>query len=139
MTIDEAIKHTEKIAEKYESDLKVYENLDEDRSLFKEEENSCKKCVKEHRQVAEWLKELKTLREQTRWIPASERLPKVNEYVGNVCKYYLVQNEFGDMLVATYTNNGWIPINTMQALEYDVVAWMSLPELYRAESESYND
>ena len=69
----------------------------------------------------------------TKWIPASERLPKQNEYVGNVCKYYLVQNEFGDMLVATYTNNGWIPINTMQALEYDVIAWCSLPEPYQEE------
>lgn len=70
--------------------------------------------------------------EYSNWIPVSERLPRQNEYVGNVCKYYLVQNEFGDMLVATYTNNGWIPINTMQALEYDVVAWCPLPKSYKA-------
>ena len=30
----------------------------------------------EFRQLAKWLKELKQLREQTKWIPCSERLPK---------------------------------------------------------------
>ncbi len=73
--------------------------------------------------------------EQTIWIPVSERLPRQNEFIGNVCKYYLVQNEFGDMLVATYTNRGWIPINTMQALEYEVVAWKPLPIPYKKEEE----
>lgn len=39
--------------------------------------------------------------EQTRWIPVSERLPKAGEYIrdGDVAKYYLVQNEYGDMMV----------------------------------------
>ena len=42
MTLDEAIKHAEEVAE----------------------EKRCEKCAKEHRQLAEWLKELKQLREQ---------------------------------------------------------------------------
>lgn len=71
-----------------------------------------------------------------KWVPASERLPRQNEYVGNVCKYYLIQDEFGDMQVATYTNNGWIPINTTDVLEADVIAWCSLPKSYQEEKEN---
>ena len=40
-----------------------------------------------------------------KWIPCSEKLPKKGEYNGNVAKYYLVQNEYGDMLVARYTHS----------------------------------
>lgn len=62
--IDEAIKGFESAAEDYERGLKVYENMnDEDRLLFKEEENECKEYAKEHRQLAEWMKELKAYRE----------------------------------------------------------------------------
>ena len=42
MTLDEAIKHAEEVAE----------------------EKRCEKCGEEHRQLAEWLKELKQLRKQ---------------------------------------------------------------------------
>ena len=31
-------------------------------------------------------------KEQEKWIPCSERLPKKGEYDGDVAKYYLVQN-----------------------------------------------
>ena len=64
MTLDEAIKHAEEVAEKFESLHERYENMDENRLLFRVEENECKKCAEEHRQLAEWLKELKQLREQ---------------------------------------------------------------------------
>lgn len=64
MTLDEAIKHAEEVAEKFESLHERYENMDEDRLLFRVEENECKNCAKEHRQLANWLKELKQLREQ---------------------------------------------------------------------------
>ena len=64
MTLDEAIKHAEEVAEKFESLHERYENMDEDRLLFRVEENECKNCAKEHRQLANWLKELKQLRKQ---------------------------------------------------------------------------
>ena len=64
MTLDEAIKHAEEVAEKFESLHERYENMDEDRLLFRVEENECKNCANEHRQLAEWLKELKQLRKQ---------------------------------------------------------------------------
>ena len=53
MTIDEAIKHCEEVAEKYCE--KVEEGLTAD--------DFCDSCASEHRQLAEWLKELKKYRE----------------------------------------------------------------------------
>jgi len=65
------------------------------------------------------------------WIPVSERLPKAGEYVGNVAKYYLVQNEYGDMLVARYTHSEyWEQIYQMKPIADEVVAWMPLPKPY---------
>lgn len=77
--------------------------------------------------------------EQTRWIPVSERLPKAGEYVEGVAKYYLVQNEYEDMLVARYTHSGyWEQIYQLKPIEDEIVAWMPLPEPYKAESEVRN-
>lgn len=71
-----------------------------------------------------------------RWIPCSERLPKPSEYVDDVAKYYLVQNEYGDMLVARYIHSGyWKQIYRMEPIADEIVAWMPLPEPYKAESE----
>lgn len=56
MTLDEAIKHAEEVAEKNEKDANWgMGNICIDRS-------SCLKCAKEHRQLAEWLYELKLYR-----------------------------------------------------------------------------
>jgi hypothetical protein len=69
--------------------------------------------------------------EQTRWIPCSERLPKENEYVDSVSKYYLVQNEYGDMLVARYKRDYWEEIYHIEPVTDKIVAWMPLPERYK--------
>ena len=62
MTLDEAIKHCEEVAD-----------------------TKCNECGNEHRQLAEWLKELKQLKEQTRWIPVSKGLPEdIGEYLVTV-------------------------------------------------------
>ena len=75
---------------------------------------------------------IKTL-EKEEWISCDEKLPKPNELVDNVRKYYLIQDEYGDMYVARYTIGGWISIDSI--LQDNVVAWMPLPEPYKAESE----
>ena len=72
---------------------------------------------------------------EAEWIPCSERLPEENEYVGNVCKYYLIQDEYGDMHVAHLSGRGWGTIESVKALGCDVVAWMPLPEPYREDGE----
>ena len=48
MTLDEAIKHAEEVAERLETSCK--------RDWMGEDD---KRCAEEHRQLAEWLKELK--------------------------------------------------------------------------------
>ena len=175
MTLDEAIKHAEEVAEKFESLHERYENMDEDRLLFRVEENECKNCAKEHRQLANWLKELKQLRKQEPcedaisrksildymkylhgemleeefvkalpsvipkkdgWTPCSERMPKPKETENLIAKYYLVQNEYGDMMVARWDGNGWEQMYQHEYLKDDVVAWRPLPERYEYEGDN---
>ena len=58
MTLDEAIRHAEEVAEEKEG--QAWEaQLQEEYGMIK----SCKECAKEHRQLAEWLNELKMYRE----------------------------------------------------------------------------
>ena len=73
-------------------------------------------------------------RKKEEWIPCSERLPKPNELADNVRKYYLIQDEYGDMHVASYTKEGWHPIESLFFLD-DVVAWIPLPKEYKEEME----
>ena len=76
------------------------------------------------------------LLEQTKWIPVNERLPKAGEYIGDVAKYYLVQNEYGDMMVARYTHNEyWEQMYKLSPIAEEIVAWCELPKLFKAESE----
>lgn len=60
MTLEEAIKHYEEVAEEYEQKLKDNPNAICYRSEFFE----CAECAKEHRQLVEWLRELKSYKEQ---------------------------------------------------------------------------
>lgn len=59
MTLDEAIKHAEEVAEEKEKEAWEAQLQEEYKTI-----KSCKVCAKEHRQLANWLKELKLLREQ---------------------------------------------------------------------------
>lgn len=86
-------------------------------------------------EVADRVVEALSADRQTGWIPVSERLPKKNEYVDDVCKYYLIQDEYGDMHVAHLSGRGWEHIESIRALGCDVVAWMPLPEPYREDDE----
>ena len=72
-------------------------------------------------------------RKKEEWISCDEKLPKPNELVDNVRKYYLIQDEYGDMYVARYTSDEWISIDSI--LQDNIVAWMPLPEPYKAEME----
>lgn len=113
MTIDEAIKHAEEVADNHDRIKQI-------KAVTLEE---CR-CANEHRQLAEWLKELKQLREQTRWIPCSERLP---EEKGG----YLVTVKRGYITTALWVG---YPVYWKE-----VTAWMPLPEPYKAEMEVENE
>lgn len=61
MTLEEAIKHCEEVAE--ELDMKAGFETDNERYAMSESERKqCKECANEHRQLAEWLRELKKYR-----------------------------------------------------------------------------
>lgn len=57
MTIDEAIKHCEEVA--WENDRKA---MCVEEAYQTTEQQNCEQCAADHRQLAEWLKELKELR-----------------------------------------------------------------------------
>lgn len=58
MTIEEAIKHCLETAEQLEERANTPYKC-EDSEL---QDNACRECAADHRQLAEWLKELKELR-----------------------------------------------------------------------------
>ena len=142
MTLDEAIKHAEEVAE--EKEEQAWE------AQLQEEYRICKDCAKEHRQLAEWLKELKQLRKQTktgRWIPCSERLPEDDK------KQYIVQKTNGFIDILGFTKDAYKldkydfaeykGKNKQLFYKYDseygyiewkCEAWQPLPEPYKEES-----
>lgn len=97
MTLDEAIKHAEEVAEEKEKYIKrIYETLPaEERFLFSEEKNGCKKCANEHRQLAEWLKELKKLKEQDSCEDTISRQAVINA-IANTC-FWLSASDWNEL------------------------------------------
>lgn len=61
MTLEEAIKHCEKVAKAKEREAKI--NRNHGGWAYDDEATKCSACAAEHRQLAEWLKELKKYRE----------------------------------------------------------------------------
>lgn len=116
MTLDEAIIHAETVAERLENSHKRDWMCEDD-----------ERCAKEHRQLAAWLKELKQLREQTRWIPVSERLPEAG-------KEYLCCDANGFMEVGYLSKNLGEWCANGEVYE-EVIAWMPCPKPYMAKNE----
>ena len=67
---------------------------------------------------------------EPKWTPCSERMPKPRETENMIAKYYLIQNEYGDMMVARYVGKGWEQMYHHDYIEDKVVAWMPLPKPY---------
>ena len=69
MTIDEAIRHAEEVAEEQEKLYKLClseyncDGKSHCNALKNGKDRGCLKCAEDHRQLAEWLKELKMYRE----------------------------------------------------------------------------
>ena len=119
MTLDEAIKHCEEVAEKNDWFEKNYL-----------EDKNCQKCAEEHRQLAAWLKELKQLREQTRYISVSESLPKNEQEV-------LFRTKQGNIHQGIYySDNKWYSRVLSTWIYFDsILEWMPLPEPYKESEE----
>lgn len=133
MTLEEAIKHAEEVAEEQDRLCKRYDDASgytrsHNEDIRTTDAKKCVECAKEHRQLAEWLKELKQLREQTRWIPVSERLPEIHKEV------IVTDIETSDAYQSRYIGDGhWECDNGL--FKNRIIAWMPLPEPYKAESE----
>lgn len=81
MTIDEAIKHCEEVAEEQKAQAWEAQLQEEYRTI-----KSCKECAAEHIQLAEWLKDYKRLKEQEPCEDAISRkrtMLRVREFIGN--------------------------------------------------------
>ena len=142
MTLDEAIENAEEKAEEIRNEAEHYEIAGV--NIY-----GCEERAQEWEQFAEWLKELKRLREQTRWIPASEMLPEEREWVGTKRfgttksdEVYVTfecpdGNRFTEHLAF---QNGRIPPYKQREMEVFFkgavpIAWKPLPEPYKVESE----
>ena len=62
MTLDEAIKHCEEVAEKQENNAKGCNSFDEWTETEYYDKEKCLQCAADHRQLAEWLTDYKELR-----------------------------------------------------------------------------
>lgn len=140
MTLDEAIKHANAAAKEQDKLRKRYDDASgytrsHNKDIRTNDAKRCEKCAEENRKIAEWLKELKRLREQTRWIPVSERLP---ENPGRYLAYIVNKhdNKLQYIMTCDYQVNGfsnWFPDD--DCASDNVIAWMPLPKPYKAESE----
>ena len=112
MTLDEAIKHAEEVADVCESEASKYDMTDAYENYVACQDG---KCAKEHRQLAEWLKELKQLKKQTKtghWIDHSHE-----EYVVNVLREDkdLICKELAKLLKLTRNQSD------LKALKYEIL------------------
>ena len=123
MTLDEAIKHEEEVAEEQEKAAKEWhENQVRKCELipFAEmdytHENECKKCAEEHQQLAEWLRELKVHREIHDIL-----LQLLVDFDIDICCDDLVMDEEEDLICMDNCNNQtkgcWVRWAKMKAKE----------------------
>lgn len=110
MTIEEVIRHCEEVAEQkeHESFIDRWSDDDEWSESVKEE---CHQCAADHRQLAEWLMELKELREQNFKLKStlSAALKDINGKniceIMNVCKLCAMKfQQLCDVFPWQYTN-----------------------------------
>ena len=69
MTLEEAIKHCQEVAKENDDSAKEFYRISKlethpDRKYAEGVYVECKKCAAEHRQLAEWLKELKAVHDE---------------------------------------------------------------------------
>jgi hypothetical protein len=89
--LDEAIKHCEEKAKRLRTEAEQVRNIGElisnPKYPYNEPVKNCLECAKEHEQLAEWLKELKSFKEgqNSQWIPVTYR-PMTEEEEKELCE-----------------------------------------------------
>lgn len=141
MTLDEAIKHAEEVAEEKRYEVQDWLEAHDYVSAI-----DCEKCEEEHRQLAEWLRELKQLRQQASWIPIVYREPTQEEkdsyFAQNgeeLC--FMVESKMpGNGQEVLVSSGGYVSEDTFDEDYYafenhevvEVDAWMPKPKAYNA-------
>ena len=70
MTLESAIKHAEQVAVREDNNAQVYDKVKNDnlyhpdKITCEQAAKRCRECAAEHRQLAEWLKELKAVHDE---------------------------------------------------------------------------
>ena len=96
------------------------------------------KIAEKYRQIADWLKELKQLKEQTRWIPVSERLPEEDGQYLITVKYKHVNDSYEDVYAeqGEWYDGRWDMFCFGHCGEVEeIIAWMPLPAPYKPQAE----
>lgn len=96
MTLEEAIKHCEEVADSKERQVA---NGDWEKGVMTE--HDCIECAEEHRQLAEWLKDYKRLKEQDLCDDAISR-QAVLDKIREVC--FSIEQEWVDFRVSQGSN-----------------------------------
>ena len=87
MTLEEAIKHYEELAEENEKDAEQFKRIKATQDMI----SHCYECAEEHRQLADWLKELKAYREARKEINGLTTVWEEGEGV-NKCRRILFKH-----------------------------------------------
>lgn len=133
LTLDEAIKHCEEVAELNEIDAITYKHCKEIKTNLYEKltaekvENDCRKCAASHRQLAEWLTELR----DRQWVSCKDRMPEDNTLVLFV---YVSENgvksvHYGYHQTLKGLGSSWAkPSGGWHYYDDDITHWQPLPE-----------
>lgn len=156
MTLDEAIRHAEEVARENDLSCRLYDRASgysrsHNEDIRTESAKKCEKCAEEHRQLAEWLRELKRFKKNGGWIPI-----KTRELTEEEKKHFEEQLEMEvneiicsplpedgqEVLITIYDRvyldtfcNDWYGSSFENADIEDVKAWMSLPEPYKEDDD----
>ena len=88
MTLDEAIKHCEEVAEA--NDQGLYDAIAlGGQNLTQEEITACEQCAADHRQLAEWLTELKEAKRLLRLAVEDFKVVMENDDICSACNFTL--------------------------------------------------
>ena len=125
MTLDEAIKHCEEIAEAHDKLCKRYDDASgysrsHNEAIRTDDAKKHEKCSKDFRQLVAWLLDLKQLRKQTKWIELKDQKPEEFEDV-------LVKDIDGDVTCAYLCNDGHFLERFSGVIIGAVVEWREIP------------